>query len=137
MSGRRCGSNEDCGGTVTELKCKKNSVYSYTTTYTCRRPGGPESYCLGKTKEEVVEMCEVYEDCVDGTCVRLYGNECDQQCDLAGYDMYYCRDGECSEGDVRINVRECSGAGSTCCCVPDATTSTTTTTSSTTTTTQL
>lgn len=116
MSGMRCDSDEDCGGTVEELRCKGNTIYRYTTTYRCSNRGTPESICLGRIKEEPVVSCEVYEDCVGGGCVRVYNNECDYRCYQQGYGGYYCTDDGCGEMDVRVSVDECSAAGSICCC---------------------
>jgi len=117
MSGKRCESIFDCGGTVTELKCKKNSVYQYTTTYRCKNAGTPESLCIGKIREKVVTSCEEYEDCQRGICVPIYLNECDQRCDNGGFSGFYCSSSCGSDPEVQMSG-DCNDEYRRCCCRP-------------------
>jgi hypothetical protein len=118
LPGKRCASEGDCGGIVSELKCKGNSIWNFTTVYQCMNRGSPSSYCMGKPKNKVVLKCDIYEECRNGTCVRVYNNECHYLCDEAGYDTYYCTDDTCSGGDESMSLEEgkCSDYGNNCCC---------------------
>ncbi|MFH1403557.1 MAG: hypothetical protein ABIH11_04730 [Candidatus Altiarchaeota archaeon] len=117
MSGRRCDSDEDCGGVVSTFICRKNSIWNYTTTYRCENRGTPTSRCVGKIRQEVVDKCETYEDCVKGECVRIYENECDYECNQRGYDGHYCKEGGCPQGDHQLNLDDdCSTYRRICCC---------------------
>jgi hypothetical protein len=102
---------------VSELKCKDNSIWNYTTIYTCQNRGSDISKCLGKQKSKVVIQCEIWENCQYGTCVATYNNECDYLCTEGGFDLYYCTDLGCGMGDKMMNTKgDCSSWGRTCCC---------------------
>ena len=96
-------------------------------------PGTMESRCIGKVKENPVDRCEAYEDCVKGVCERLYWNDCDMECDALGYDLYYCTSTKCRDGDRKIDVSECEDNEGVCCCNVDASTTTISTSTTTTT----
>ncbi len=114
----RCRTAEDCGG-GSELKCKGNYVYNYTTTYRCSNPGTEYATCVGKTKSEVVYGCEEYEDCFQGDCVPIYSSECEYRCYLKNMEGHYCSS-ECIIGDAEADVEgDCSVSGKLCCCTKD------------------
>ena len=116
-SGRRCESEEDCGGIVSEIRCKGNSVWNYTTKYECHNRGTEYSQCVGRMKSRVVRQCEDYEDCKDGLCDMLYDNLCDMRCDEDGYADYYCTHGSCGLNATSKSVKGgCTDWGPTCCC---------------------
>ncbi|MFH0861870.1 MAG: hypothetical protein V1875_02465 [Candidatus Altiarchaeota archaeon] len=122
LKGKRCNSEADCGGlVVSELKCKGNTIWNYSTTYTCVNRGHPDSYCLGKPKNTAVLACDIYERCEYGRCITKYLNECDFACDDEGYGIFYCTNYNCTSPDIQMPLTKgpCSEHSRKCCCTDE------------------
>jgi len=107
----------DCPRDEIELRCEENTIYNYTTSYKCVNPGQDDSLCVGKSSKKPVDICEDWEDCVRGRCVRVYGNECDMECENEGYERYYCSDAACTTEAVEIEIRYDCDNKNNCCCI--------------------
>jgi len=62
--------NTDCGDdgirVTRNYTCHNNDMYKQYITFTCRRPGTPESKCIGKENIEIILSAGKNEMCIEG-----------------------------------------------------------------------
>ena len=84
-----CKQNSDCGtdGFTGLNYCSENDVVRNYTSYICKNPNTPQSYCTSETNPQIIEYCTKEEICENGMCIEEENPQCSDEIDNDG-DLY-------------------------------------------------
>jgi len=115
-----CSNNLDCGTDefIGNYYCSNGDVYRNQTAYSCLNPGTEDSSCTSATTPQVIDTCEVGEECVEGqsNCQTLNITcSADSDCGVSGFiGDYYCSNNYVSRNQLNYTCTNPGTANSQC-----------------------